>query len=464
MAATAGPEKQPGLPEFVKDPVGVLRRRWYWMLPAVVLGIAGGIAYFLMNPPTYEAQARILISSQQIPKNFVQPIVDDDPLQRINALVGQMNARDSLEGIIKKYDLYPELRKVHTLPEVVDYMRGRIEVAPDAGVAPGQRGHTTASIFVISFHHEDPQIAAKVANDLAAVVENANSTSRTEQAKLTTSFLRKEMESTKKNLQDIEGQITDFKEKYRGELPTDLPGNLNRLDRLGQQRQTLEQQISDAQTRLALTTAQPPPEDPTSPEGRLDALKAQLASELAVNTEDHPNVISLRRQVAALEHQIKHSPPDTQKKARDVLLDSAQRSIVDLRRMLDNVNNQIATLQDHVSHTPEREEALNSMDQKASVLQEKYLDFLRKVEAAQLAENLEAAQQGERVSVLDHAVPPIQPDSRRLKRTILILFGGFAVAGGIGVLLELIDPVLVSRQQLEELLGVPVLGSVPRMG
>lgn len=461
--AAAKPEAESGLPHFVKDPFGVLRRRWKWMAPIAVLGVAGFFSYFALVPPTYEAQARILISSQQIPKDFVRPIVEDDPLERINAVVGEMQARPRLVSLIRKYDLYPEIVKKHSLAEAVDHMRQSIEVKPDDSVNAGRRGRATVGIYMISFHDENPKVAAKVANDLAAIVENVSSTTRTQQARLTTKFLRNEMESTKKDLQGIEGKITDFKEKYRGELPTDLPGNLNQLDRLGQQRQSLEQQISDAQTRLAVTAAQPAPEDPDSPSGRLSALKAQLAAQLAVNTEDHPNVISLRRQIAALEEQIKNGAPDPQEKARQVVLESSQRSIDDLRHMLDHVNDQITKLQDHVSNTPQREEALNSMEQKAGVLREKYLDFLRKVEAAQLSENLETAQEGERVSVLDHAVPPLKPDSRRLKHALLILIAGLGLSGGIGVLLELVDPVLVSREQLEELLGVPVIGSVPRM-
>lgn len=460
--STGKPGAEGGLPHFAKHPFGVLRRRWKWMTPVAALGVAAFFAYLSLVPPTYEAQARILISSRQIPKDFASPIVEKDPLQRISALVGEMQARPRLEALIQKYGLYPGIVKAHSLAEAVDTMRQSIEVKADDSLAGRQRGRTTVGVYLISFHHENPRLAAKVANDLAGIVENVNNT-RTQQATLTTKLLRDELESTKKDLDQIEGQITAFKEKYRGEFPTDLAGNLNQLSRLAQQQQSLERQISDAETRLAVAAAQPPVQDPNPPSGRLADLKAQLAAELAVNTEDHPNVISLRRQVAALEQQIKKGAPDPRLEARKSVLDSAKRSIQDLRGMLDKVNAEIEKLQTQVSHTPQREEALESMEKKATVLQEKYQDFLRKVEAAQRSENLESAQQGERVSVLDHAVPPLQPDSRRLKHALLLLMAGMGLSGGIGVLLEVINPVLVSREQLEELLGVPVIGSVPRM-
>jgi capsular polysaccharide biosynthesis protein len=83
------------------------------------------------------------------------------------------------------------------------------------------------------------------------------------------------------------------------------------------------------------------------------------------------------------------------------------------------------------------------------------------VEAAELAENLESAKQGGQVSLLDPALPPASP---KLPRSLVGLAGLAASIGlalGVAVLLELIDPVVISAGQITSISDRPVLGTVP---
>ena len=68
-ANDAPPEEAEGsvpLPAFARDPLGVLRRRWLWMV--LCFGIcAGGVAGLVSTrEPTYLAETTILVSSQAI--------------------------------------------------------------------------------------------------------------------------------------------------------------------------------------------------------------------------------------------------------------------------------------------------------------------------------------------------------------------------------------------------------------
>jgi len=137
--------------------------------------------------------------------------------------------------------------------------------------------------------------------------------------------------------------------------------------------------------------------------------------------------------------------------------------IASLRDDLATTEASIAEIDARVERTPGRGEGLAALQQKAEVLRENYLEFLRKVQEAELAETLESAQQGGRISVLDRAAPPMTPTQSRLKVALGGVLASLFFGLAIGALLEMIDPVLVGRSQLERNCGVPLIGALPRL-
>ena len=173
---------------------------------------------------------------------------------------------------------------------------------------------------------------------------------------------------------------------------------------------------------------------------------------------------SLVRQIEALEREIeKAGAGASQTPTRVTLVAAAQRKLGELRTQLDLADQQIGDLDARVAVTPARQEELDALEEKGGVLREKYLEFLRKVQESELAQNLESAQQGARVSVLDRAEPPARPERTRLKYLLAGSLGTFLLAIGVGILLEFLDPVLLSSAQIESVTGFRVLGSVPRI-
>jgi uncharacterized protein involved in exopolysaccharide biosynthesis len=451
-----------GLPEFVRDPIGLLQRHWLAMVATGVVGLAATTVVTLTQTSLYSAKATVMLVSQKIPEDFVRPTIEEDASERIDALVGEMLSIRSLTRIIEEQDLYPELRARLALTEVIARMRSRITVDLERQINPSPvpRPQTQAAqILAVGFSHPDPDTAATVANALARLVTDAGVRTRTERARTTTEFLGRELTGAEAALQTVSREISQFQQKHRGELPSELESNLRRLERLQQQRQSLATQIGEAETRLAMAAVESPD---SSPEAQLEQARADLARERAVSTETHPNVASLRRRTEALERVVNdaRAGPAT---SRDHLAQVGRREIDDLRAELAATERELQELDARVARTPARAEQLSALEQRLKVVEETYLDLLRKVKEAEIAESLELAQQGERVAILDHAEPPAEPDRPRWKLAMRGIVASLALALGVGVLLEWRDPVLSTARGIESASGLPVLGTVPRI-
>ena len=453
-----------GVPEFLSDPIGILRRRWRWMLLALAVGAVATVLLVVLVKPRYLAASTVLVTSQEISEDFVRSTLPANSLERINALVGKILSLETLAEIIEQYDLYPELQDSLTMGEIAIQMREAISIVAMKGVASSSR-QQSAGLYSIAFEADRPKVAAAVANDLARRFTDESIRRRSDQARSTTEFLRRELERAEMELREQTGKITEFKEGARGELPSDLTANLSRLDRLQQQRQSLALQIAEAQNRVAEAqnrVTMLSGREPVAPEDRFVALQSQLDAALAVYTEQHPDVRSLRHRIELLETTIDQDAGTGSDQGPTIssLGSASQRTLRALEAQLAEVESEIIKLDLLVAHIPARQEELVALAEKESVLRETYLEFLRKVEDAELAQELEQTQRGERFSIVDLAVPSSHPTTPRWTYFAVGLLASIACSLGIGVALEALDPVILTTRQLERIADLPALGSV----
>jgi uncharacterized protein involved in exopolysaccharide biosynthesis len=443
--------------ESLRDPKGILRRRWRPMLAAFLVGLCGtGLAVWLIKP-IYEARASVLIASQKLSADFVRPTIQEGALERINALASEVLSNQSLTAMIEEHGLYPSLVEEKGMSEAVGVLRAKLDIDLDRGIKrdPGQ----TATVVLVTFSDVDGERAALVANDAARRLTEAGIRLRSQQARITTEFMRREYEEAEAALREQSKKVSEFQAQYRGELPSELESHLRRLERLQQQRNSLALQIAEGETRIAALRVGE--EAPDSPQSQLVELKAQLARELSVNRENHPNVLSLRRQIGLLEDALGDAPDRSV--GRHAVSSAAQRELDQLRQQLTDTDRELVDLDAKVARIPTRQLEYEALVQREGVLRETYLEFSRKLKDAELAQSLEYAQQGDRVSILDAAVVPTEPKPPRW----MIALGGLAAALGLAVALgmtfELLDPLIMTAGSLESVAGVPTLGSLPHI-
>ncbi len=99
-----------GVPDFLRDPLGTVRRRWVWMLLAWLVGLAATTVFVAIQKPMYKSTATVLVTSQQIREDLVRSTVQEDSFQRINALINSLLSLSTLSRLIEQFDLYANLR------------------------------------------------------------------------------------------------------------------------------------------------------------------------------------------------------------------------------------------------------------------------------------------------------------------------------------------------------------------
>jgi uncharacterized protein involved in exopolysaccharide biosynthesis len=134
-----------------------------------------------------------------------------------------------------------------------------------------------------------------------------------------------------------------------------------------------------------------------------------------------------------------------------------------LRSQLAQTERELEELGARVERMPAVQEQLAALEEKSTILREQYFEFLRKVQDSELSESLLLAQQSERVSVLNRAVPPRRPMRARWKFLALGLVASLGLSVWLGLVLEMTDPVLLTPGQVEAAGEIPVLASVPRI-
>jgi succinoglycan biosynthesis transport protein ExoP len=451
-------DESTGLPAQLRDPIGVLRRQYRWMVTTLILMlalVAGATALF---PHRYESQATILLTAKSVPDEFVPTTIIANIVEQFEAVRSEVFSRNHLSEIIQETGVYADERTATTQSELVERLKKNLIVEPVGGRSRSRRGPSSIA-FQLRMSGREPQILADVVNTTIAHLINENVKYRSRQARITTEFMQREYERADAALRDHQRKLGEFREMNRGALPEERTTAISRLDRLEEQRRSAILRLSDFQTRLEHLDARP---EIMGTGQALDSLHTQLRKARTLYTADHPRVRSLERQVSAME-----SAGSTGKTLGNIRRSDERSQIQEgaasEQRRLSQIDQEVAQLESLLAKTPQISEEYAALVRLEQILQENYVEYLRKLKSAELALSLESAQQGAQLKRIDSAIAPTTPVIARWQ----IAGGGLVVALGLSLLVaivrELVNPVIIDEQHLEESLPIPLLGSIAKI-
>ncbi|HEX8981100.1 MAG TPA: GNVR domain-containing protein [Parasulfuritortus sp.] len=466
----------------LNDYLLILRRRALHIFVAFAVIFAIAAIAAVVIPPVYESSGTILVESSDIPTNLVPDAVPTYVSNRLDVIQQRVMTRDNLLKIIDKYQLFKDQNPSMTTTELLDRMRDAIGVEIiDSNMRGNQRGMSTIA-FKVSFDYRYPDIANKVANDLVTLFLNENAKSSTERAAEATKFLSDEANTLNTQLVSIENQVAAYKAKYANSLPENQELRQTMLQRAQSDLADVERQYKTTQDNLSfleiqLTSAKAgvgvaPASGTENPVAELQSLRAQYASMSATYTENYPDVIALKRKIKALEKTVNASSkngPASAMSETDLMvaqinakIKSGNSQLTSLLQQAQSLRGQIAQLERGIADSPQVAMGLASLMRDYDNAQKKYDDLKNRQMSAQMAQNLQEQNKGERFSLID---PPLMPDKpikpNRYKILILGFFLAIAGSGGMAMMLESFDKRVRGADALALIMNQRPLVSIP---
>src|SRR2546429_2200489 len=475
----------------VDDYLAILRRRLKVILiPTLLAPLAGFLVSFAV-PAKYTSQSLVLVEEQKVPEGYVKPVVTEEIGQRIATMQQQVLSRIRLLPMIDRFGL---AKKGKSVDDVVDDIRKNLliqPVQPAMGDSRKKRAQESDMPgLYVSFTGDNARDAQQVCSELTSMLLAENLKARTQVAQGTTEFLSRQLEEAKKNLNDQDSKMAAFKRQYMGQLPGDADNNLKILMGLNSQLDANTQTLNRAQQdrsytasllaqQLAAWKSSQNSTNPQTLEQQLAALQSQLITLQARYTDDHPDVVKTKKDIAELKRRVNEmnlAAAQTTDASTDKAGLAESPEIRQLRvqihqydaaidqgtREQKRLQNQIGLFQGRVALSPAVEEQYKALNRDYNTAQRFYDDLLAKKSQSEMQTDMELRQQGEQMRLLN---PADLPEAPSFPNRILFagggLGGGLVLGFGLALWLELRDKSIRTEQDVIAVLELPLLVSVP---
>jgi succinoglycan biosynthesis transport protein ExoP len=467
------------------DYVSLVRRRKWWLIAPAVVCIVGSVllAYFL--PRVYRSAATITAASPSVSADLLKqagPLTRDD---RVRAISQQLLSRAVLEQVVREERLAPD----GDVNAAVDRLLqpNRIKVEPMQLLKQvASRDGPTLDAFLLSYGGATPPEAQRVTDTLARIFVEASSRSREARAEDTSAFVNAQLAASRRRLDAIEERLRKAKEAYMGRLPEQTQSNLSMVAGMRQQLESTAIALRGEQDRLSMIERQiesmkqgagdivlPGRTTVTSAQMRVLQLDQELATARNIYTDKHPEIQRLQEDLAAAQREAaaEQARPETDRLRLDPgyrqLLGDRETSrlrIRDLQRAEVHMRAQVTSYQARIEAAPMVEQQLASVQREYDLEKQQYKELSAKLQAAELAENLERRRAGEQFQVLYGAYLPRDPESPNVLRVLLLgVVLGIGLGGAAAVGREYLDRSVHDVRALQAEFDVPVLGEIPRI-
>jgi capsular exopolysaccharide synthesis family protein len=469
----------PPVANYRHDPVLTLNlvtilkimREWRWLiLAAVALGVAFGILVTLITTPMYRAWVILQVNPPTV------EIMDeksgdrsqiDTPWDFVATQVGLLSSNSLAQRVAQDLNLAnkpdfvdPDASAGLRLREATNKVASGLKViAPDQG-----------QLIKFSYDADSPKTAAEVANGIAEAFINTNLERRYESSAYARNFLQKQIGKTRRELERSESELVRYAQS-QGIINTATDQNATALSTdanspVGQSLSATNQALADATARRVaaegayraaigsgVTTAE------TTSTQVLRQSRAELQAKYqemrATMKPEHPQMVSLRSQIAELDRQIKSENSAVQQ-ARISGLRSDYEGALAAERSL---GAKVAQLKGDVLNLRGRSIRYAILQRDVDTNRALYDALLQRYKEIGVAGGIGTAP----VSIVDRADPPAAPFKPRLLLNLLIgLTAGFVAGMATAVALEYLNDTIKSRDDVRDKLGLACLGIVPK--
>jgi polysaccharide biosynthesis transport protein len=467
------------------------RRRWLVALPWLLAVVIGVTAAFVLKPVYFSSTMLLLDRGQALqgPLGAISggPDVDQQAdimreqiqsslfLKSVVASSGAREDRATRAWALKSASRYPGLTPDEQVEAfLVDFLRDAISIRRSKG-----------KLFQVTVADFDPDRAKRFCESVANQFVASSKARQLEAVQQQQEFSSEQLQVYKRALEEAESRLEAAR---RSAISTTLTSSVvnqqnmglasSLLEQAGTEADEQRQRVADLKAQFAGRARENDPASLASPEitglsAQLSALQLQLGRAMLTEgsaTGGASLRLSLARRTAELENAFSEAAsrvlPGLPPEVRDQIVRYrvAQADLVARERWRDWLNGQVAAYQSEVVSAPNREMDITRLTAEVERARTLYTTFQQQSAAAQIAEAFQQAKMSGRFVVMEPATRPLSPGKPNRPLVVLLAFVIGAVVGvGTALVVEQHDQSVKNVDEIEHLLGLPVLGQVPRV-
>jgi polysaccharide chain length determinant protein (PEP-CTERM system associated) len=467
---------------------GSWRYRWFAVAVAWVVAAVGWVGVQFV-PDRYTSSTQVYVDTESLLRPLLSGLaVDRDVMSQVGMVQAVMLSRPNLEKVAQKSDLMLDARTRRDQEAIIDSLAQRILLDRPGGPA-------ARNTFQVSFQDRDPQVAHRVVRTLLdTFMEDSLGLKRSDTA-VAQRFLESQIKEYEQKLVEAEDRLARFKQENVGSMPGSDGGYYARLEQEMGTLQELRQAYTQMQTRRDELQRQLAGEEPTyglmgsaegNPiDGQIARFRAQRDQLLLQYTEKHPQVQSLNDTIARLEDEKRGgakvsstvAAPGAGLSNEEAIVRSLDMNPVyqNLRLALSQANADLAAirgqlqaqqaligdLRSRVAAVPEVEAELSRLNRDYEVNKRNYDTLLERLESAKISESAEQSADNVKFRVIEPPIVPVSPSGpERVALNTLVLLAALGAGIGVALLLAQLRPTFASRDLLQQVTGVLVIGTI----
>lgn len=458
---------------------GILFRQRWLFAASIIASLLAGVVVTLLTTPVYQANAKV--SVQPYGQSVVQgqePNTGFGPNQIFDYLATQteiIQSRKIAEAVVDELNL--DTRSDLIGAEVDER---RAPGMSDANWAKARRDMATSMlmesvtaevpnnnwIITIGFRSFSPMLAAEIANGYASVFVNTGSAKSLENNKYTIDYLKDQIDETRIRLSEAEknanlyarnnGIILQPSSDDTDAAPTTLTANnLASINARVANARAVRIEAEQRWRALEALPASQLPEVQSNP--ALQTLLSDRATKQAQLVElrqryndDFPQIRTLLSQIALLDAQIGRSSSDIKSTVRNQFLVA--------QRQQEALEAELATLTGERLVEQDQQVELTVLEREAQALRDQLKSLLDRYNQLNSAASFDSGT----ITKIDTAIVPDEPFSPNILKNLgLAVVLGIALGVALSVLRETFDDRIRSLDDVEEKLGLPLLGHTP---
>jgi len=465
----ADPAPAQSSPVAIKNLVQVLLR-WKWLFLAIVaFCVIAAAIYAATQTPLYRATATLELNPA--PARVVQIGDVEEPRQTdhdfLDLQIGLIRSRTLAERVARTLGLERSEEFLGYLPEEAE--------AGDAAVGTlmerfSAAGTASDRILQVSFFHENPNLAARVANAYADQAVESNFQRALESTARSREFLQRQLESTREKLERSERELIAYARAANivnvvsQEAATNadsaggtlIASNLVALNNALAEAQNARIEAQQRYAQQSSSAQVASGADPTvqSLQQQRSKLQADYDQKLKTYLPDYPEMVSIRAQLASLDTQISQASG----RAGSTVSGSLRAAVVAAQNRERELQAKINQLQSQLLDLNDRGVRYTILRRAVEANRSLYNALL-----AKLGEENTSATRTSGIAVVDQAKVPGAPFHPDVPRTLVLgLLGGLVVGTAGCVAVDRWKNTIDEPADLVDL-GIPVLGVIPKL-